>query len=1122
MESARDNCREQKIPFLTRIVAYFLQGPFAVLLIVVSLIAGAVALILTPREEEPQIVVPLADVFVSAPGLSAEQVARQVSTPLEKLLFQIDGVEYVYSMSQPGRSIVTVRFYVGEVREDSLVKIYNKLHSHLDLIPKEVESWVVKPVEIDDVPIVIATLWSRDPERYGDHELRRLAEEIEIKLQSIPDTNAVNSVGGRPRTIRVEMDPEALAGHRTTPLDLDFALSASNRRVEAGEFESLDRTIQVHSGDFVRSSGELRDLVVNVVDGVPVHLKDVAEVLDGPDEAADYTWIGFGPAAPGLPQTRRFPAVSLAVAKKKGSNAVTVAENILDKLDELKASSFPPEVEIQITRNYGETADEKVNELVEGLAVAILTVVIFIGLVLGWRAALIIALAIPVCYGAALACNLLGGYTINRVTLFALILALGLLVDDPITDVENIARYFSMGKNRAKRNVLLAVQEVRPALVMSTLAIILCFVPMFFITGMMGPYMAPMALNVPLTVVISTIVAFCITPWLSLKFLRSEGNPEEESESAVERSILYRIYSAMIRPMVRNRLLGVLFLGFVGLLFFAAVLLPGWRLVPLKMLPFDNKNEFQLLIDMPEGTTLERSEAVAVEMAEYLRTVPEVEFFAGYVGTPSPMDFNGMVRHTYLREGSHLADLRIGLAHKDLRAQQSHEIVLRLRKDLEAIAERSGAVLQMIEVPPGPPVLATLVAEVYGDEDIPYSLLRETAFIVADRLRREPLAADVDQTVEAEQTKALFRTDKEKAALSGVSTVDIAKTLTLLLDGGGGHFLESPTEAHPLRIALQLPRSLRSATEALSGLYVKGLPGITKIREGLSLRDAPQPLVPIGELGEWETHTVDQTIYHKNLKPVVYVTAEAVGRPPAEIVLDMGADLDGGAGTEAIPLADRTFFSIGGGDPWTLPEGVRVVWNGEGEWKITLDVFRDLGIAFGAALLGIFLVLYIQTSSALLSTIIMTAIPLTMIGIMPGFWLLNSIGEREVGGFPNPIFFTATAMIGMIALAGIVVRNSVVLIDFVHAALREGIDLEEALVRSGAIRARPIFLTAGTTFLGNIVITLDPIFSGLAWSIIFGIAASTFFTLGVIPVVYFLVYGNRPGQGLPIEAEDEA
>jgi multidrug efflux pump subunit AcrB len=562
------------------------------------------------------------------------------------------------------------------------------------------------------------------------------------------------------------------------------------------------------------------------------------------------------------------------------------------------------------------------------------------------------------------------------------------------------------------------------------------------------------------------------------------------------------------------------FLGFVGLLFFGSVMLPGLRLVPLKMLPFDNKNEFQISIDKPEGTSLERTEAAIAELGEYLRTVPEVAFFAGYIGKPSPMDFNGMVRHYYLREGVHLADIRVGLADKAVRSQQSHGIALRLRKDLQAIAERSGAKMQLVEVPPGPPVISTLVAEIYGEEFSPYSELQRTAKIVAQRLEREPFVVDVDTTVEDDRREVLFVADKEKAALSGVATEDIAKTLQMALAGSQDHFLQVPAEANPLRIALRLPRSVRSSTEDLNALYVKGRPGIAKLREGGSLRDAPQPLVQIGELGHWVNGIADKTIYHKNLRPVAYVFAEMAGRPPANAVLDIEADLRAKGPEREVPLEARSFFNLGGGIPWTVPSETKVVWSGEGEWKITLDVFRDLGIAFGAALLGIFLVLFFQTNSATLSVIIMTSIPLTTIGIMPGFWFLNMLGERTIGGFPNPTFFTATAMIGMIALAGIVVRNSIVLIDFVHQAIREGMDLEEALIRSGAIRMRPIFLTAGTTFLGNIVITLDPIFSGLAWAVIFGIVASTFFTLGVVPVVYNLVYANKPGHGATLDKEE--
>ncbi|MHC4939807.1 MAG: efflux RND transporter permease subunit [Planctomycetota bacterium] len=1107
----------------TRIVARFLSGPVAVLMIVGSLLAGAISLAITPREEEPQIIVPLADVLVHAPGLSAEKVERQVATRLEKLLYQIDGVEYVYSMSMRERCVVTVRFYVGEDREESLVKIYSKLHSHVDRVTADIASWVVKPIEIDDVPIVIATLWSRDPERYGPYELQRIGKELEQELQAVENTNRIAAVGGTPRVVRVLFEPEALAARRTTPLDLAYALRVSSLQRSAGTVEAGDESQLVEVGTLIGSVRDLENLVVNVVDGLPVYLRDVAKVVDGPDEATHYTWIGFGPASE-VRQSALRPAVHLAVAKKKGTNAVWVARDAIRRLEELKGRVIPPGVEIEITRDHGATAKEKVDELVEALAVGVLTVVIFIGMVLGWRAAIVIALAIPVCYGATLLINYLAGYTINRVTLFALILALGLLVDDPITGVENIERYFRRGKYKPRNALLRAVAEVRGALVMSTVAIILSFVPLFFITGMMGPYMAPMAMNVPLAVTMSTVVAFCVTPFVAFRVLRKGSKDQKpESDDAVTGTFRYRFYDRMLRPLLQRRGLAWIFLGGVGVLFVLALLLPAFRMVPLKMLPFDNKNEFQVLVNMPEGTPVERTDGVLRDLGAYLLEVPEVESVAVYSGIGSPMDFNGMVRHYYLRNDPHTGDLRVQLVHKSRREHQSHEIVLRVRRDLERIGERGGAVVQIVEVPPGPPVLSTITTEIYGDEDVPYSRLEEAAQVVAERMRREPFVTDVDTSVEAPQRQLTFVTDKEKAALSGVSTEDVVNTVGMALQGRRVARLDAPTEVDPLEIILRMDRARRTDPATLRTLQVKGQPGILKEREGGAVKDLPQPLVGLGELGRVEESTRTSTIYHKNLKRVAFVFAELAGRPPADAILDMTADeVDAGSPAPPAsprPLEGRTFFELGSGEPWSLPEGTRAVWNGEGEWQITLDVFRDLGIAFGAANIAIFFVLWLQTGSVIITLTLMAAIPLTMIGIMPGFWALNLVGERVIDGFSNATFFTATAMIGMIALSGIVVRNSLVLVDFVHMALRKGLPLEEALVRSGAIRVRPILLTAGTTFLGNIVITLDPVFSGLAWAIIFGIFASTVFSLGVVPVIYNLVYATRPGHGLPAKEE---
>jgi len=1090
---------------MTRIVELFLRGDVAILVIVVSFVLGLAALWLTPREEEPQIVVPMADVLVSAPGLSAEEMEQQVTRRLEKLLYQIDGVEYVYSMSRPGECIVTVRFYVGEDREDSLVKLYNKLNSNLDEVPPTVDSWVVKPVEVDDVPIVIATLWTDQVELYGDYELRRVAEEIQHELQAIENTNRVRVVGGRPRRIRVELDVSRLAARQTSALQVARALRVSNAHLRSGEFEQLDQQFVVEAGTFLQDVKSVEALVVNVIGERPVYLRDVADVRDGPAEVDSYTWLGFGAAdASRGPRDDVYPAVSLAVAKRKGTNAVAVARAVEERLEELARTHFPAGVYYRITRDYGETANEKVNELVEGLAVAILTVVGLIGLVIGWRPALVIAIAIPVCYSATLFVNLLAGYTINRVTMFALILSLGLLVDDPITDVENIARYFAMRVLPPRESVLKAVQEVRPALILSTLAIIASFLPLAFITGMMGPYMAPMALNVPLTVTISTVVAFILTPWMAMVALgKMSARRQEEEAFDLTRRPLYRISRAVLAPLLDRRPLAWGSMAGVFVLLLAASLLPLFRQVPLKMLPYDNKNEFQVVVDMPEGTTLSQTDAVARQLGNFLAREAEVRDYQVYVGLASPMDFNGMVRHYFLRQGPHVADIRVNLASKEHRVQQSHEMLLRIRQPLVELAESLGANIKLVEVPPGPPVLSTITAEIYGPLQAPYDELIGVGRRVAARLAREPRVVDVDTSAQEEQVQWVFETDKTKAALSGVSTEEVARTLQLAVDGLKVTVLHVAREVDRLWIELRLPRSKRSSVEELSNLYVTG---------------EQAQVVQLGSIGRFVKRSEDQTIYHKNLQRVVYVYAEVAGRPPADAIIDV--QLDRVAAGQPLPPAEerdvdqRHWLAPGGGDPWSIPAGFTVNWAGEGEWKITLDVFRDLGLAFGAALLGIFVILMFQTGSRVLPLLIMLAIPLTMIGIMPGFWLLNKVSGAPISGYPNPVFFTATAMIGMIALAGIVVRNSVVLIDFIHMAQREGLELREAIIRSVAVRTRPILLTAGTTLLANWVITLDPVFSGLAWAIIFGILSSTVFTLVVIPVTYWLLYAHDPQRAL--------
>jgi multidrug efflux pump subunit AcrB len=665
-----------------------------------------------------------------------------------------------------------------------------------------------------------------------------------------------------------------------------------------------------------------------------------------------------------------------------------------------------------------------------------------------------------------------------------------------------------------------AVNEVRPPILLATFAVIISFVPMLFITGMMGPYMRPMAVNVPLAMGMSLVVAFTITPWLAYKALRHvHARGGGEAPPPLERSAFYRGYAALLEPLLDSRAKAWGLLGGVFLLFLGAALLGALRAVPLKMLPFDNKNEFQILIDAPEGTPLERSDATARRLAQVLARAPEVRDFSLFAGAASPMDFNGMVRHYFLRSRPEQAEIRVNLAPKRERAMQSHAILMRLRPELERVARQEGVRLALVEVPPGPPVLATITAEIYGEPGVPYQRLRQAARVLEARLAREPLISDIDSTLEAARERVVYTVDQEKAALSGVSREDVAQTLRLALSGLDAGQLHLPAEVNPLPIRLRLPRELRSGDEFLSALTVKGRPGIVKRREAGGLREAPVPLVPLGELARAERLPAEQSIYHKNLRPVVYVYAEPVGRPPAEAIVDISADQqpagsEPAAGSEPIPLASRSYLANGGGDPWALPAGTHVVWNGEGEWQITLDVFRDLGLAFAAALVGIYFLLVFQTGSYAMPWILMISIPLTLIGILPGFWLLGLFSGGPVSGYPNPTFFTATAMIGMIALAGIAVRNAILLIEFVHEALRRGVALRNSLLQSGAIRIRPIFLTAGTAMLAAVPITLDPIFSGLAWALIFGLFVSTAFTLLVVPVTYDLVYRKRPGHGL--------
>lgn len=1077
---------------IARVIEAFLNGNLSVLVILVMLGCGAAALVLTPREEEPQIVVPLADVYVTAPGLSAEEVEQQVSTRLERLLSQVDGVEYVYSMSRPGQAVVTVRFYVGEHRENSLVKLHNKIAMSTDQVPPGVTGWVVKPVEIDDVPFVNVTLWSQTAD---DFTLRRVGEQVEVALQGVPDTARTEVVGGRKRQMRVLLDPERLASRQVTVLDVNRVLVGANVNLPAGAVRADNREVAVESGPFIGSSQEFGTLVVGVFAGKPVYLRDVAVFTDGPEEPTNYTRISFGKGAGEHAPAGDFPAVTVGVAKRKGSNAVGVSQAIEAKVEGLKADVIPHDVEVRITRNNGETAKEKVDELIRELGLAIVIVSALVMFALGWREALVVVTAVPLTFALTLLVNYLAGYSINRVTLFALILALGLVVDDPIVDVENIFRHFGLKKEPPKKAVLTAVNEVRPPIIVATLVVMVSFLPMLFITGMMGPYMQPMALNVPVAMFMSMVVAFTVTPWLSYQVLKGVYGKGGHAPVETHRTWTYRIYKAVLTPFLNSRLAAWGLIAFVTLLLLGSMVLPALGYVPLKMLPFDNKNEFQVLVDLPEGSTVEQTDAALKDLADAVRTAPEVKEVVSYAGTASPIDFNGMVRHYYLRQEPHRGDLRVNLIAKEDREQQSHALVLRVRDDLKKVADRHNARIKIVEVPPGPPVLSTLVAEVYPKPGRSYDEVRTDTRHVRGLFDREKDVVDVDDTFEKERSRYVFRVDKEKASLSGVSTEDIANTLRVGLQGmapGEGsvqHFRAAsahlPRELNPLTIVLQLPPAERASLTDLTRLGVKAGTG---------------EVIQVGELGAFAEAPAEQTIYHKNQRRVGYVFGDTAGRTPAEAVIGL-----------MFKLNDSP-----------TPNGSQVEWTGEGEWKITLDVFRDLGLAFGGALLLIYILMVYQTGSYLIPLVQMISIPLTVIGIMPGFYLLNvSIGST-VGGYANPVYFTATAMIGMIALAGIADRNAILLLDFIQHVRARGASLREALIESGAVRFRPILLTAGAAMLGAWPITLDPVFSGLAWSLIFGLVVSTAFTLVLVPVVYWMLYRKQDTVVPLAEATPEA
>ena len=1058
----------RKLGFAGRVAHYFINSKLTPLIMVFSILLGVFAVLQTPREEEPQIVVPMMDVFVEMPGASAQEVEQRVTTPMEKLIWEIPGVEYIYSTTRPGLGMAIVRFKVGEKEEDSIIKLYNKLYSHFDLIPPGASKPIIKPRSIDDVPILALTLSS---DRYDSYTLRRVASEVDREIKSIDDVSETKIIGGERRQIRVLLDPARMAGYGIAPASLVDLIGRSNQRLQVGEFAASNQEYNVETGDFLHNADDVGRVVVGVSAGHPVYLRDVAEVRDGPEEPSSYVLFGLGAGAKaksaGL--MGESPAVTLSIAKRKGKNAVVVAERIMEKVNSLKGTLIPSGVEVTITRNYGATAQEKSNELLQHLLLATLSVTILIALALGWRSSMVVLAAVPVTLALTLFIYYIYGYTLNRVTLFALIFSIGILVDDAIVVVENITRHFHLPENKGRPLADVAVEavdEVGNPTTLATWTVIAAILPMAFVGGLMGPYMRPIPIGASLAMMFSLFIAFVISPWAALRMLAGAKAGYSEGEEGRE-GWTTRFYRRIMMPLLLSgRKRTIFFVGVVVLLL-AAFMLPVLKIVRVKMLPFDNKSEFQVIIDMPEGTTLEQTTRVAREVAHRVAREPEVVNYQIYAGTSSPYNFNGLVRHYFLRQGANQADIQVNLLPKDKRSAQSHEISKRVRDAIVPIGDQYGAKLKVAEIPPGPPVYQTLVAEVYGPD---YSQQIEIARQIRDEFKKTPGVVDVDWTVEAPQQQYRFVVDKEKAALAGVSADQVAQTLRMALSGAVVGLAHQSREKEDVDIVLELPRADRSSIADLGAIRVASATGA---------------LVPLSELTSVESGEIEKSIYHKNLKRVVYVSGDVAGKEesPGYAILSLSKSLDklrGPGGYTIERYATHLPF---------LTDKVSMKW--DGEWQITYEVFRDLGFAFAVVLVLIYVIVVAWFQSFRIPLVIMAPIPLTLIGIIPAHAMMGA-------------FLTATTIIGFIAGAGIIVRNSIILVDFIELRRQQGMPLAEAVVDAGAVRFRPMLLTAAAVVAGAFVILFDPIFQGLAISLMAGEVASTFLSRMAVPVLYYL------------------
>lgn len=1051
--------------FAGRIAEFFINSKLTILLMIALMIIGVYSSTLIPREEEPQIIVPMADVMVGYPGASPAEVENRVVKPLEKIISNIKGVEHVHSMAMNGRAMIIVQFYVGQDTERSYVKLYDELMKNKNIFPKGVYEPMVKTRSIDDVPMLGLTLWS---EKYDDYQIRQISEEVTSEIKKIKDVSLTSVIGGRARQLKVILDKDKMAESNVDALGVMQMIQANNGSSQSGSFSSNDQEFLLTTGQFLASQEDVENLVVGTSQNMPVYLKQISKVEAGAASPSNYVSFGYANNVENAKEFKdEYPASTISISKVKGADAMKISEQILEKVEQLKKTIIPNDVHVEVTRNYGETASHKVSELLMHLGVAILAVTILVMLAMGWRGGLVVFFSVPLTFALTLFSYYMLGYTLNRITLFALVFVVGIVVDDSIIIAENMHRHFHMKKLPFKQAAIFAINEVGNPTILATFTVIAAILPMAFVSGMMGPYMSPMPIGASIAMMLSLFVALTITPYLGFHLLRVKEEHEHKEEQGLVTGWIYKFYKKVEQPLLDNSKRRWTMLGITVVLLMISVMAFFTKWVAVKMLPFDNKNEVQVVIDMPEGTTLERTNAVAKEVAQYLKTVPEMVNYQSYVGSSAPITFNGLVRHYDLRGGSNTADIQVNLLHKEDRSEQSHDVAKKIRPEIQKIGKKYGANIKIVEVPPGPPVLSTIVAEIYGPN---YENQLKVADQVQKILQNTDDVVDVDWMAEAPQTEFKLVADKEKSMLNGVAPAQIVGNVTYLLGEHPVSYLYDEKSNQPVNIVMKLSDADKTNLQDITSLKVKGQQG---------------NMVPVADLVKVEKDSLAKTIYRKDQKRVAYVLADMAGglESPAYAILGMEDKLKNIKLPTGYKLNELYMKQPDDESDFT------VKW--DGEWQITLEVFRDLGAAFAVVIIIIYMLIVGWFQNFKTPMVMMVAIPLSLVGIVLGHWLLGA-------------FFTATSFIGMIALAGVMVRNSVLLIDFIEIRLNEGIPIKQAIIDAGAVRTTPILLTTGAVVIGAIIILFDPIFQGLAISLVFGAIVSTLLTLIVVPLIYYM------------------